>query len=259
MMTSDSTPIHLLASLATLGLRLSEDAFKTLLAEASKAKWTPVQLLQRLVEVEQQEREDRNLAHRAKTACLGSPKALDQFDWLHPRKLDKALYEALYSSGEFIENGHNVLFRGRPGIGKTTLAQHLGLRALQLGYTVKFATLPAALADLLRQESLPATERRLQRYTKPDLLILDELGYVPVHAAAADLLFHIISRRHEKRPTIITTNLAYKQWPTVFREASCLGALIDRFAQHCHTLDIDADSWRNKRQVMEEEADIPLT
>lgn len=257
-MTSDSiNPRDLLQSLAKLGLRISLNAFQALLTQASKAKLTHPQLLQKLIEVEQQERDDRNLAHRAKAANLGSPKAFDEFDWLHPRKIDKSLYEALYSSGEFIAKGQNVLLRGRPGIGKTTLAQHLGLRALQRGYTVKFATLPAALADLLRQESLPATERRLLRYTKPDLLVLDELGYVPVSAAAADLLFHIISRRHEKRPTIITTNLPYKQWPTVFRDASCLGALIDRFAQHCHTIDIDADSWRNKQQVCEVD-DKPL-
>jgi DNA replication protein DnaC len=92
-------------------------------------------------------------------------------------------------------------------VGKTTLAQNLGLRALEGRHTVRFSTLPAALADLL---------------------------------------FHIVSRRHEKRSVVLTTNLAYKKWGTVFHDASCLGALVDRFAQHCHTLDIDADSWRHK-------------
>ncbi len=119
------------------------------------------------------------------------------------------------------------------------------MRALERGMTVRFSTLPTALADLLRQESLPATERRLRRYVTPDLLVLDELGYVPCDARAVDLFFHIVSRRHERRSIVVTTNLSYKQWGTVFRDASCLGALIDRFAQHCHTVDIDADSWRN--------------
>ena len=138
------------------------------------------------------------------------------------------------------------MLRGPASVGKTTLAQNLGLRALERGHTVLFCTLPAALTDLMRQESLPATERRLRRYTAPDLLILDELGYVPCDSRAADLFFHIVSRRHEQRAIVLTTNLAYKQWSTVFKEASCLGALVDRFAQHCHVLDIDGDSWRQK-------------
>jgi DNA replication protein DnaC len=170
-------------------------------------------------------------------------------DWNHPRSVDRDLYEHLHSSLDFIRRGENVLLRGQAGVGKTTLAQNLALRALERGHTVRFCTLPAALADLLRQESIPATERRLRRYTSPDLLCLDELGYVPCDSRAADLLFHIISRRHEARSVVITTNLAFKQWGSVFHDASCLGALVDRFAQLCHVIDIDAESWRNKEAL----------
>lgn len=228
-----------------LGLRLSGDALAALLTHATKTKLSPAQLIESLCEAELREREAHNLARRAKLATVGSPKPLDAFDWNHPRSIDRALYEHLHGSLDFIRKGENVLLRGQAGVGKTTLAQHLGLRALTCGMTVRFATLPAALVDLLRQESLPATERRLRRYVTPDLLILDELGYVPCDARAVDLFFHIVSRRHEQRSIVITTNLSYKQWSTVFKDASCLGALIDRFAQHCHTLDVDADSWRH--------------
>lgn len=228
-----------------LGLRLSPDALAALLAHAAKAKLSPAQLVEALCEAEIRERDARNLVRREKTATIGSPKPLDKFDWNHPRAVDRELYEHLHGSLDFVSAGENILLRGQAGVGKTTLAQHLGVRALERGMTVRFSTLPAALADLLRQESLPATERRLRRYVTPDLLILDELGYVPCDARAADLFFHIVSRRHEKRSIVVTTNLSYKQWGTVFRDASCLGALIDRFAQHCHTIDIDADSWRN--------------
>ena len=227
-----------------LGLRISADALAALLTHATKAKLSPAQILEALCEAEIHEREARNLARRQKLATLGSPKPLDAFDWNHPRTIDRDLFDHLYGSLDFIGRGENVLLRGQAGVGKTTLAQHLGLRALERGLTVRFSTLPAALADLLRQESLPATERRLRRYVAPDLLILDELGYVPCDARAADLFFHIVSRRHERRSIVVTTNLSYKQWGTVFREATCLGALIDRFAQHCNTIDIDADSWR---------------
>jgi len=102
------------------------------------------------------------------------------------------------------------------------------------------------LADLLRQESLPATERRLKRYAAPDVLVLDEIGYVPQDNRSADLLYNLISRRHEHKSTIITTNLAFKQWNQVFPSAACVAALVDRFAQHCYVLDIDGDSWRQK-------------
>lgn len=232
-------------ALGRIGFRATREAINALLVHAQKNKLSHAQLLEDLVAIEQREREGRNLARRTKIATLGTIPPLDGFDWNHPRSIDRDLYEHLLTL-EHLRRGENVLFRGPSGVGKTTLAQNMGLRALERGHTVLFCTLPAALADLMRQESIPATERRLRRYTSPDLLILDELGYVPCDSRAADLLFHIVSRRHEKRSIVVTTNLAYKQWGSVFKDASCLGALVDRFAQHCHTLDIDADSWRQK-------------
>ena len=122
------------------------------------------------------------------------------------------------------------------------------LRAAQVEHAEprQVGCMRAAMADLLKQESVPATERRLKRYVTPDLLVLDEIGYLPCETRAADLLYTIVSRRHERRSTVVSTNLGYKQWPTIFPSAACVGALVDRFAQHCHTLDIDADSWRKK-------------
>ena len=235
----------LVASLQSIGLRASRECVLALLADAQKRKLSPTQILEELVELEGREREARNLARRAKMACLGSFKPVADFDWSFPRSIDRELYEHLYESLDFIERGQNILLRGGPGVGKTTLVQNLAHRALSRGYTVRFCTLSAALADLLRQESIPATERRLKRYVAPDLLVLDELGYLPCSAQSADLLFHIVSRRHQSRSLILTTNLAYKAWTTVFPEASCLGALVDRFAQHCHVIDIDGESWRD--------------
>ena len=244
-----SEPTDLVELLRKIGLRVSRDAIEAWLTHITKAKASPAQTLEQLCTLEQREREARNLARRAKMATLGTPKSLDRFDWNHPRAVDRELYEQLHSSLDFVRRGENILLRGQAGVGKTTLAQNLGLRALERGYTVRFCTLPAALADLLKQESIPATERRLRRYTSPDLLVLDELGYVPCDSRAVDLLFNIVSRRHESKSIVITTNLAFKQWASVFHDASCLGALVDRFAQHCHVLDIDADSWRHKESL----------
>ncbi len=252
-----SEPTDLVELLRKVGIRASREAIEAWLTHAAKSKASPAQVTEQLCTLEQRERETRNLARRAKMAALGTPKALDRFDWNHPRSVDRDLYESLHSSLDFVRRGENVLLRGQAGVGKTTLAQNLGLRALERGFTVRFCTLSAALADLMRQESIPATERRLRRYTAPDLLVLDELGYVPCDSRAADLLFHIVSRRHEARAIVITTNLAFKQWGSVFHDASCLGALVDRFAQHCHVLDIDAESWRHKEALKNGKARRP--
>ncbi len=130
------------------------------------------------------------------------------------------------------------------------IAQNLGHAALAAGYSVRFSSLASALADLLGQESMPAFERRLRRYLRPDVLILDELGYLPCDGRAAEhILYAIINRRHERRSTIITTNLAFKQWGTVFPGAACVVALVDRFAQHCHRVEIVGPSWRDKHRL----------
>ena len=240
--------IELSKKLATVGFKLQEEELRALLQNADKTKLSHAKLLEKLVDIETRVRDTRNLQRRSRVATLGAFKTLDQFDWNHPRSIERDIYQSLHESLDFIARGENVLLRGQAGVGKTTLAQNLGHRALERGYTVRFCSLSAALADLLRQESIPATERRLKRYLQPDLLILDELGYVACDTRAADLFFRIISRRHESRSVIVTTNLGFKHWGSMFHDAQCLSALIDRFAQHCHVIDIDADSWRDKQR-----------
>ncbi len=238
-------PPDLAAQLAQLGFRAGRDALAAFLTHAHKGRLGPTESIEALVALERRAREATNLASRTRAAYLGAFKPLDRFDWAHPRKIDRELIERL-TTLDFIGRGENVLLRGQSGVGKTMLAKNLGHAALLAGKTVRFTTLAAALADLLQQESLPAFERRLKRYTRPSLLILDELGYLPCDSRAADILFNIISRRHEHRSTVISTNLAFKQWGTVFPGAACVVALVDRFAQHCHKVDIDADSWRDR-------------
>jgi len=245
---ANEPPIDLVDALRALGMRATRDSLTALVAHATKSRMAPTETLESLIAVERRARDATNLARRTKAASLGALKPRDRFDWAHPRKIDRALVERLFLL-DFIEQGDNVLLRGQSGVGKTLLAKLLGAAALERGYSVRFSTLAAALADLLQQESMPAFERRIKRYIRPDLLILDELGYLPCDSRAADLLYNIISRRHEQRATIITTNLAFRQWGTVFPGAACVVALVDRFAQHCHTVDIDADSWRDSHSI----------
>lgn len=245
-MKTNEPPKDLLDGLAKIGFRAGRDALSAFLVDAHKNRLGPTETVEQLLVLERRAREAKNLESRTRKAYLGRFKPIDRFDWSHPRKIDRVLVEQLIGL-DFVARGENVLFRGQSGVGKTMLAKNIGSAALVAGYTVLYAKLSRALADLLQQESMPAFERRLRRYIKPAVLILDELGYLPCDGRAADILYNIISRRYEdeRRSTIITTNLAYKQWGTVFPGAACVVALVDRFNQHCHRVEIDADSWRD--------------
>ena len=232
-------------ALRALGFRADRDAVAALLAHATKSRMSPQETLEQLVEIESRERAGRNLARRTRMATLGAVAPLDRFDWSFPKRIDRALYETLITL-DFVREKQNVLLRGPSGVGKTMLAQNLGLTALLAGRTVRYGTLSAVLADLLRQESLPALDRRLRRYTAPELLILDEIGYLPCDAKAADVFYTLISRRHERASTVVTTNMAFKHWGTIFPGAGCITPLVDRFTQHCCVLDIEADSYRQR-------------
>lgn len=178
----------LVERLRRLGFRVKADALAPFLAHVHKSRLGPTETIEQLVDLEMRARDAVNLARRTRFACLGSFTALDRFDWSHPEKIDRALIERLMAL-DFVERRENVLLKGGSGLGKSMIAQNLGVAALAAGYSVRFSTLAFALSDLLAQESMPAFERRLRRYLRPDVLILDELGYLPCDSRAADILY----------------------------------------------------------------------
>lgn len=228
-----------------LGLRLDGAALETLLKEATRAKRSPREVVEQLCEAERRARDARHLERRQRHSKLGNFIGLDAFDWSHPKVIDRALYESLLTL-DFVERHGNVLLRGPVGLGKTTLAKNLGQRALERGYTARFTTLAAMLADIARPDSPMLQARRLRHYTRPDVLIVDEIGYLPFDARAGDVFYNVIAGRHELRSTIATTNLAFKAWGGVLGDAASVVALIDRFSENLSVMDIEGETARGR-------------
>lgn len=200
--------------------------------------WLPA-----LLEREERERARRSLERRLHSARLGRFKPLADFDWDWPRKIDRALLEELFTL-RFLEDASNVILVGPNGVGKTLLAQNLAHQAVLCGHTVRLLTAAELLSDLAAQETASALQRRVRHYLRPQLLVIDELGYLSYDHRHADLLFEIVSRRYTHKSVIITTNKPFAEWNEVFPNASCVVTLVDRLVHHAEIVQIDADSYR---------------
>ncbi len=200
--------------------------------------------LTRLVALESEERARRSLENRTRLAGLGSFKALCDFDWMWPKKIDRALVEELLSL-RFVSEGANVVILGPNGVGKTMLLKNLASRALHAGFPVLVRTASDLLADLAGQESSVARARRLRAYVQPAILCIDEVGYLSYDTRHADLLFEVVTRRYEKnKPIVLTTNKPFAEWPTVFPNAACVVTLVDRLLHRAELVAIEGESYR---------------
>ena len=201
--------------------------------------------VQTLIDHEEQERKRRSLERRIRTSKIGRFKLIADFDWSWPTKIDRPLVEELLQLG-FVEEAANVVLIGPGGVGKTTIAQNIGLQALMRGYTALCVSASQMLNDLAAQDTSSALARGLRRYVNPAVLLVDEVGYLSYDSRAADLLFEVVSRRHEQRPIVLTTNKSFKQWNEVFPNSSCVTALVDRLLHRAEIVKIEGESYRAK-------------
>jgi len=209
-------------------------------------------LLSQWLSWELAERKQRSLDRRLSSAKLGRFKPLTEFDWQWPSRIDQTAVQRLMQL-DFLTEASNIIILGSNGVGKSTIAQNLGYKAVMQGHTVLFTTAANMLNNLASQDGDNALRRRLTYYAKPKLLLIDEVGYLSYSNRHADLLFEIINRRYEKNATLVTTNRPFSEWNEVFPNAACVVSLIDRLVHHSEVLAIEGKSYRMK-EAQEQDA-----
>jgi DNA replication protein DnaC len=232
-----------------LKLSFMREQYQELAAQAAKKGWPHVDYLEKLARGQAALRRDRSIARRIRMARLPVIKTLDQFNWTWPKKINRLQVTNLFRMG-FIGDKSNVILLGGVGLGKTHLASALGYAACLKGYTVLFATAVDVINTLAAAQGSGRLKQELKKYTRPALLVLDELGFLPIDKPGADLLFQVISLRYEQGALVITSNRAYKDWPEIFNNDSTLtSAILDRLLHHAETLLIEGKSYRMKDHI----------
>ena len=201
--------------------------------------------LEALVLWEEQERQRRSLERRLQAAHIGAFKPVCDFDWTWPRRCDRAALEALMTL-DFLREAANVVLLGPNGVGKSMWAQNLAHQALLQGATVLFTTAGQLLGELAALDSDSGLRRRLRHYAAPDLLVIDEVGYLSYGNRHADLLFELVSRRYQAHSTLVTTNRPFAEWGEVFPNAACVVSLVDRLIHNAEVIAIEGESYRLK-------------
>ena len=237
---------ELKAHLSVLKLPYTRDNYEAVAQIAARKQWTHVHYLSELIKQESGLRRDRIIGRRIRMARFPVVKTLDQFNWSWPKKINETQIRNLFRL-TFIEDKSNVVFIGGVGLGKTHLASALGYQACLKGHSVLFASAIDTINNLIAAQNGGALKSELKKYLRPSLLILDELGYLPIDKTGADLLFQIISQRYERGSIIITTNRVFKDWPEIFNNDSTLtSALLDRLLHHTEAVVIEGKSYRMK-------------
>ena len=241
---SDTLRTHL----THLKLSYLLEHLEALTQQAGAEQWSHLDYLARLIEGEAHRREDRGVQRRVGLARFPVLKTIDQFDWSWPKKINRPQIQNLFRL-RFIEDKANVMFIANVGLGKSHISIALGHTACLHGYSVFFTTAVDIINCLSAAQAHGNLKRELRKYLRPQLLLIDELGYLPIDKHGADLLFQVISGRYERGAIIITSNRVYKHWSEIFNNDSTLtSALLDRLLHHAETVLIEGKRHRMRDQ-----------
>ena len=237
------------SNLAALRLPFVQEHCKPLASTAAKNSIPHLAYLAQLIEGEAALKADRAVARRIKAARFPVIKTLETFRWDWPKKINRLQIQDLFRL-QFVQDNANVIFLGLVGLGKTHLATALGYAACQQGMSVLFANAIDVINTLSAAQTRGTLKAELRKYLAPSLLVLDELGYLPIDQRGADLLFQVISARYERGSIVITTNKAFKQWTSIFNgDATITSAVLDRLLHHAETVVIEGSSFRMKDRI----------
>jgi DNA replication protein DnaC len=247
-MSSPAQLERLAEHLRKLRLVKSGERLEALLQEAAARELPYAEFLEQVLGEEVAAKTSRNIAMRTAMARFPFVKPLETFDFAYQPSIDRKQLQQL-ATCHYIEHGDNVIVLGPPGVGKTHLAVSLGLKAIEAGYRVLFTTAAHLIAVLTKAHAEGRLDEKLKVFTTPRLLIIDEIGYLPIDRLGANLFFQLISRRYERGPMILTSNQSFGAWGEVFGDRIIATAILDRLLHHAVTLNIRGNSYRLKEKL----------